>query len=358
MSSALIDLAKRLETDIRRRCLTPGHKYLTAEESAKMLGTSVATANRALRLLAEQEVVVRRRNSGTFVGPAIQGVAVDEVQTVSILAPARMKLDGSVRFDLIIQGVLANLPDVVDVRVSYVPAENALAFVRNIIEPERDSGRLAGVVAISCSRDVYRYLGENDFPMVVMGSLYPDQPYPSIDADERAAGQMLTSYLIERGHRRLAMFSDSEFCPGDNYFRDGVSDALTSSNFPHNALLWRTPGPDPTVLRAQVEEVLAMPERPTGVVVKLPKWADEIAAIVEERGLSVPKDVEIVFKGFAVGEAGKSAFPHVRPNVSYRTIAEIAGKMLAIVRQQAPLDERTVVIPYEMRRSPDLGVVD
>src|SRR5262245_14351414 len=130
MSSALLQLAKRLETDIRRRCLTPGHKYLTAEESAKMLGTSVATANRALRLLAEQEVVVRRRNSGTFVGPAVQGGAVEEVQTVSILAPARSKLDGPVRFDLIIQGVLSNLPDVADVRISYVPTENSVPFVR------------------------------------------------------------------------------------------------------------------------------------------------------------------------------------------------------------------------------------
>src|SRR5689334_5138591 len=102
MSNALLDFAKRLETDIRRRCLTPGHKYLTAEESAKMLGTSVATANRALRLLADQEVVVRRRNSGTFVGPAVHHGAEQELQSVSVVAQANMRLEGALRVDLII----------------------------------------------------------------------------------------------------------------------------------------------------------------------------------------------------------------------------------------------------------------
>jgi LacI family transcriptional regulator len=358
MSASVLDFAQQLETDIRQRCLAPGHKYLTAQESAELLGTSVATANRALRILAEREVVVRRRNSGTFVGAAVHGVAAKEVQTVSILAPDSLRGEDGPRFDLIINGILANFPDVGDVRISYVPAEGGVPFVMNLLEPLRNSGRLAGVIATSCPRDVYRYLGENGYPLVVWGSLYSDQPYPSIDADEHAAGKMLTTYLIERGHRRIALFSDSESCAGDNYFRDGVSEALTAANMPHNALIWRAPGNDPAVMRAQLNDVLSLPQRPTAVAAKLPKWADDIAALVEQRGLRVPQDVEIVFKGFAVGEAGKSAFPHVCPNIPQRQIAATLGQMLAAVRENVPLEKRSVVIPYEMRRSPGIGVVD
>ena len=358
MSSSVLEFAQQLETDIRQRCLSPGYKYRTAQESADFLGTSVATANRALQLLAEREIVVRRRNSGTFIGAALQGTAAKEVQTVSILAPDNLRAEDGPRFDLIINGVLASLPDVGDVRLSYVPAEGGVPFVRNLLEPILNSGRLAGVIAMSCPRDVYRYLGESGYPLVVMGSLYSDQPYPSIDSDEHAAGKMLMEYLIGRGHRRIALFSDSEMCAGDNYFRDGVSEALTAARLPHNALVWRAPGNDPAVMRTQLLDVLSTPERPTAIAVKLPRWADDLAAIVREQGLRVPTDVEIAFKGFALGEAGKSAFPHVCPNHSHREIAAAVGQMLALVRLGAPLEQRSIVIPYEMRKSPGMGVVD
>jgi DNA-binding LacI/PurR family transcriptional regulator len=111
-------------------------------------------------------------------------------------------------------------------------------------------------------------------------------------------------------------------------------------------------------MRAQLNDVLSLPERPTAIAVKLPKWADDIAAMVKARGLRVPDDVEIAFKGFALGEAGKSAFPHVCPSVPYRQIAATAGQMLASVREHVPLENRSVVIPYEMRQSPAIGVVD
>lgn len=358
MSPSPLDLAQRLETDIRRRGLLPGHRYLTAEQSAKLLGTSVATANRALHILAQQDIVTRRRNSGTFVGLAVSRLNNAQIRTVSILVPSSIRSNAAVRFDLIIESILANMQDVADVRVSYVPAEGSVDFVRSLLEPTRVSGELAGVIAISCSREIYQYLGDNKYPLVVMGSLYPDQPFPSIDTDEHQAGRMLSSYLVERGHRRLALFSDSENCPGDNYFHDGVSESLTAANLPHNALVLRAPGPDSAVLRAQVIEVLAMPDRPTGFLIKLPRWADDVAGIVAECGLRVPQDVEIVFKGFAIGEPGKSYFPHGCPSSSFREIASLASRMLAQVRQHLPLEPRVIVIPYELRQSPDSGVVD
>ena len=111
-------------------------------------------------------------------------------------------------------------------------------------------------------------------------------------------------------------------------------------------------------MRAQVIEMLSMSDRPTAIAAKLPQWADDIAAIVNEQGLRVPEDVEIVFKGFPSGEAGKNAFPHVCPNISFREFAAIAGRMLAAVRRKEPLSEKTVVIPYGMHLAQKSGAVD
>ena len=82
----VLALAERLERDIRRRGLAPGQKYLTGPESAQLLGTSVASANRALQRLAEQDIVVRRRKSGTFVGLALATSHHAKINTVCVLA--------------------------------------------------------------------------------------------------------------------------------------------------------------------------------------------------------------------------------------------------------------------------------
>lgn len=347
MSMTLKDLAQRLERDIRGRGLMPGHRYLTGEESAHLLGTSVATANRALQMLAEQDIVIRRKSSGTFVGPALAREEISAIRTIVILAPASEKVYASLDFGALIEGLLANVADVADVRISLVPAERPIEFVKAILEPVHLAGQLAGVVAISGSYDVYQYLGECKYPFVVMGSLYPGQSYPAIETDERQAGLLLATYLIERGHRRIAMFSNSETRPGDHHFHDGVSEALTSASLPHSALLFRAPGANPAVLEGQVTELLEMTDPPTAFLARLPRWADDIAAIAGRRKPQAQNELEIVFVAM-IGRQQGSRFTHVRSSMSTRDVAELVGRTLAQTRQRAPVDELVTTIPFEI----------
>ena len=60
-------LAHRIEADIRSRGLRPGDQYLTAEKAGRALGVSTATASRAMKLMAERDMLIRYRNRGTFV---------------------------------------------------------------------------------------------------------------------------------------------------------------------------------------------------------------------------------------------------------------------------------------------------
>jgi hypothetical protein len=357
MSTALMDFALKLEKDIRTRGLEPGSRYLTADESARLLGTSTTTANRVLKILAEKDVVVRRRNAGTFVGPAAVSPQTAQSFEVGILLPAAYRTVAAIRLDLIIEGVLVNMDDIAEVRTSYVPSDKGVDFVRAALGPSFQSGKLAGVLAISCPRDVYSFLGGGDYPLLVYGSLYSDQCYPSIDTDEREAGRLLTEFLIGQGHTRIAMFSATENCPGDSYFRDGATDALAAAGLPANALLLRLPGSDPEMLKAQVRDVLAMPNRPTGFIVNQPRWADEVAATVKTLGLRVPDDIQVVFSGFPVGEPGMSQFPHARPKLTYRQMGLAIGQMLAKVRQREIDGDQSVRIPYELCQEPYMGAV-
>ena len=345
------ELAERLERDIRSRGLAPGHKYLTGPESALLLGTSVATANRALQILAGRGIVVRRRSSGTFVGPAMAANNAPRISGVCVFSPSSEKLYGTVRLDLLVEGLLANMHDVADVRMCYVPNEGGLDFVRSVIEPALRAAQLVGVIAIDLPYDVYRFLGDSGVPLVVMGALYPGQRYPSVDADERGAGYLLAHYLIERGHRRLAMLSKSESCPGNHCFHDGVSEALTEAGLPHNTLILRTPGSHNEVLRGHVKQLLTMPDRPTGFIVGLPRWVDVVAAMAREHDLKVPSDVEIVFREVDETDTQHSGFSHVRLQMPSRERAHLVGRMLAQSRLRVPLVHNNVVIPYEVHNA-------
>jgi hypothetical protein len=344
----LKQLADSLEHDIRSRGLLPGSRYRTGEEIARSRGTSVATANRALKLLAEQDIVVRNHRSGTFVGPALARKKTTDIHMVTILCPASERLLHTVKLEPLIEGLLINMPDVADVRIGYLPTQGDVEFVHDLLEPFKNEGRVAGVVAISCSNPVYRYLGESHYPFVVMGSLYPGQSYPSIDADERQGGCLLTQYLLDSGHRRLAMLSNSESCPGDHHFLDGVSEVLTEAELPHNALVLRMLGSESELVRGQVRELLNQEAPPTGIIVKMPRWVPDVISAIEEHGKRVPDDIDVVFRALVGGDSDETGCVHIRPRTSNRDVAQVVGQMLAQSRHCIPLEQNTVVVPYEL----------
>jgi DNA-binding LacI/PurR family transcriptional regulator len=353
MSVTLRGLAARLERDIRNRGLAPGHPYLTGEESARLLGTSVASANRALRMLAENQIVVRQRSTGTVVGPALanKNATLQAATVVSVLVPDTERQCRTFPIEPLIDTLIREMSDVTDVRISYVPVDHDLEFVKHLIEESMGTARLAGVIAVSCSFEVYEYLGRLGCPFVVGGSLYPGQSIPSVGTDERLAGKLLAEHLVEQGHRRMALFSDSEARPGDHHFHDGVSEALTKAGLPHNSMLLRTPGTSRVVLRAQVNELLGLPDPPSGFILRVYRWADEVAEVVRARGLRMPQDVEIVFKDYQWFPTKRLDYTHVRTTIPHEAMMQLLGKTLIQIRQRVALDSSTIERPFELCRA-------
>ena len=77
-------VAERLVTDIRHRGLTVGDRYLTTVEVGQSLGVGKDAASKVMRHLAEQQILISRRRSGTFIGPASTN-RHSKVKTVYVL---------------------------------------------------------------------------------------------------------------------------------------------------------------------------------------------------------------------------------------------------------------------------------
>ncbi len=133
-------LAVRIEDDIRRRGLSPGDQYLTAQELADQLGVSRTTCHRALSLLAERNIVSRRRNSGTFVGPDMQPVASTLVRSVFVLMSSGRPFRDSLR-NALMSSLWSELPDI-GVHFAKLPADNEVRYAEDLLRSAADGGQL------------------------------------------------------------------------------------------------------------------------------------------------------------------------------------------------------------------------
>jgi DNA-binding LacI/PurR family transcriptional regulator len=342
----LTRLAERLERDIVYRGLVAGDRYLTAAEAGKELGVSAATANRAMRLLAARAVLSRHRNRGTFVGPAISESRTFSVRTVFVLMRAEDK-DYAGSLANILHAIRDELGDVT-VQFGFILPDEPIASLQEMLGPFVSAGRLAGVVAISCQREVYCFLATLGVPLVINGSLYPNgDPIPSIDADNRESGRLLARYLIQTGHSRFAILCRTEGQPGHHDFHDGVSEVLAEMNMPATTLLVREYPPSKQALRALIQHLIQMPDRPSAFILRGSEIVDTVARLLEQ-DFPVDQRPEIVCDGCLSSGALSIPFVHVETRMSDSETARLIGKMLGRLSQGLPLERERVVIPVEL----------
>lgn len=361
VSTNLALVARRIEGDIRARGLFAGDRYLSVSDAAQMLGVSPATAHRAMDLLVGKQLLIRQHGRGTFVGQALprpnsngaNGLAhapsqATRVRTVHILLPEEQ--EGVAPFPMAepIMNAVRRTTGGVNVQFSFVPAFRGVEYVRELILSAQDTGQLAGVIPISCPREVYSCLDRAGVPMVVLGSLCPDQSHiPSVDADYAQVGKLLAGHMVRRRHRRMALFVGGEGRPGDHAFLDGISDVLTEAGLPHNALAVRIFPRDFDAFRAQVREMLSRPDRPDGVICGSSRLVAPVLAVAEQCGLRVPDDLDVCYYGEPASPA-EAALPHVEPTLPFHEVARLLAEMLKRAAAGELPEPRRVIVPVRL----------
>jgi DNA-binding LacI/PurR family transcriptional regulator len=343
-------LAERLITDIRHRGLGVGDRYLTTEEASRMLGVRKASASRAIRQLAEREILIPRRKSGTFVGPGFSKHKRSKVRVVYVLLPVGDPTATHWSFQLFTSGIRNEIPEA-NVQFTFIPDNDPLPYVREAIDGARQSGQFAGVVASSCPPEVYRYIVELQIPAVVYGGLYSSQlPIAAMDPDSYETGRLLARYLVNRGHRRIALAIIGAARAGNFGFLDGITEVLLSNAQSAPGGLLLRPAYNLEAMQAIVWELMRRPDRPTAIITRGSVVADAISSLVTGMGNHVPSDVEIVFDcddrtlcGGAV-----ASYAHAYPKPSFVEIAGMAGRILKEMRDGIPASPQRVVIPVEM----------
>jgi hypothetical protein len=351
-------LAKQLEQDIVRRALMPQQKYLSTRQVGQQFGVSLSLAAQAMQLLADQEKLVRRDRSGTYIGPAAQIGLARKVKVVYVLMPEERANYSAVPLDLLIDSLSHpthepnSIPEQYSVQFSFLPRDEQVLHVKQLLAPTKLNWELCGVVAISCSREIYRYLHKEGVPLVVLGSLDHDlQELSSIDADHFECGRLLAEYLFANGHERIAMLGISNGRPGDHDFLDGIVEAMTAARKPPNSLIARLCPNDLETLRVQAEATLSHADRPTGVVCRGERMLNLILPIAAQLGLAVPDDLELVYETFSSAHVDHVRFPCAQTSEPFERIAQQIGATLRQLHAGVKPEQTHFRIPVELRAS-------
>ncbi|PQO38782.1 hypothetical protein C5Y96_02555 [Blastopirellula marina] len=218
----VIQLADQIMADIAGRGLQSGDPYLGTAEAARMLGVSTTSANRAMQLLVQRNILSRRQKRGTFVADGIHGETqrtIDRVHLVvnnTYLATEGMMADG------VIVGIQSVLPHA-EIEFNHLPGSDDTAWVSELIAKTARSQQAEGFVLARSSLTSQRLFQASGLPTVIFGSRFPSiQSLPSIDRDHIAAGRLLTQCLVEQGVKKLGVLMRSQVLPGDHSFMDSI----------------------------------------------------------------------------------------------------------------------------------------
>ena len=196
----------------------------------------------------------------------------------------------------------------------------------------RARGSVDGVVVHGPSRLDSRLplLEELGIPFVVHGrATGHDAPYPWLDVNNRRAFNRATAFLLDLGHRRIALINGLEHMDFAHRRRQGYEDALQDRDI----------RPDPALMVADemtenfghdtAQSMMGLPDPPTAFVVSSVISALGVRRAIESRGLTMGHHVSVVTHDDALSymrnDGAEPVFTAVRSSVrdAGRRVAQV-----------------------------------
>lgn len=262
----VMEIADRIQADIKSRRLSAGDAYLTTAEVARLLHIGTASANKALQLLVQQGVLKRRNKSGCIIAGAAESPR--ELARVQILVHRDyMRIEGLFADDLIL-GLRNELPGV-QIFFNFLPQYGEPEFVQKVIAETLRLPDKSGFILARSSFALQSLMASTGMPAVVLGTPYRAvQGLASLDRDHDLAGSLLAKGLLNRGCKELIVLMRATEWPGDFPFMDAILHEFSSSGISANHIKIRHLPPEENAIIAEMAYLLAGCSGLTGVIAR------------------------------------------------------------------------------------------
>jgi len=146
--------------------------------------------------------------------------------------------------------------------------------------------------AAQCMRSFHAPASMRELPSVLTNSFEPDNAVTGVCADEVAGGRAAAQVLLDRGHRDIAIISGTSDRVAAHLRVQGYREAIAAAG-----LVPATPVPGGWTIHDGYQvgrQVLAGPDRPTGVICPNDRAAAGVLLAARDLGIDVPGDVSVV----------------------------------------------------------------
>lgn len=200
--------------------------------------------------------------------------------------------------------------------------------------------------------EVIRKISSAGIPLVLVENYQPE-PIHSVTADNFAAGRIMTEHLIALGHRRIgALGGPVKYSSLCDRMR-GHQIAMIEHGLPIDPALYPKPiSGNPRKGYVQMQQLLALPDRPTAVFAVSDRAAFGAMEAIKDAGLRIPDDISIV----GIDDVRDSAYSFP-PLTTYRVPKYDLGKSAVAILHRLMSQEdlppaRTVLLgQIEIRQS-------
>jgi DNA-binding LacI/PurR family transcriptional regulator len=285
-----------LEDQHRVRAVNETQKPASIKDIARAANVSHSTVSRALRNspLVSRETTERIKTiahqSGYRVSAVARSLATSKTRTIGVVVT-------SVRDPFVAEVVTGIENMAINHGYSvFLASCNAEAVREAKVVQSFEERRVDGIIVMdSRVGSLYAaHLSKMKIPIVLINKFRLGEFMYSVAIDNLTASRDATSHLIQLGHTRIAYIGDRDGFQLDTDRFGGYRQALEHADIPFQPHLVAHGDGKPAGGEEAMEQLLTLPERPTGVFCFNDMSALGAIRALRTRNLRVPEDVSVV----------------------------------------------------------------
>ena len=331
MSNELLPRFHRLKLKLHEDILnnySPGEKFLTQREIIKLYGASFSTVERALRELANEEVLVRIHGKGTFI--CDQKPFSSEGSMKIALVMARNVTYGPTSF---YSQILMKINDELSAggysfSFIYFDETGGIEGLINQLKNDFCGALLIGMIDEAVASELNRL----KFPFVAVDRVIDLPEICYVASDNANGASEAINYLVEMGHRKIGFVSTALHTSFLERY-EGYCTALAENGIKVNRdyikkhFLFESP-------MESIRPMFELEDPPTAIFTANDTIGASVVRALGELGLNVPEDVSVM--GFDDDYIGA----HLNPPLTTMAVPRQEMAVAAVTRLRMILSGR------------------
>ena len=289
-----VQLAEWIKDKISEEGLEKGEKFYTEHALSQMYCVSRQTVRQAINLLVNEQILESRQGSGTYITTPTH----TKKQSSKIIGVIVTYFDEYI-FPSIINGI--------ESVISSNGYNMQLANTRNDVENEAralksmlDAGVDAFIIEPTKSalpngnKYLYDEISGKNIPLLFLNSYYREMDFPHVALDDVKAGYLAAEYLIDNGHKNIALLLKSDDIQGHLRYK-GAMTAANDSNITISMenVLWFTTE-DIKYLEEDSNRIMRYLKGCTAIFCYNDQIAAKVLKILKEKNYDIPEDYSII----------------------------------------------------------------